>query len=560
MRYAYHMILLLLFPLSAWGECDTLFYMHRLKMADKNDAFRLECLDSLIAAKKSGIDSLLIEKMETAYSLGRYEVAADAYEGLQSAYPSGRSLSESLKLQLHYIHSLHGTKRLRECLAQCMQVLRMDKPDSLRYYDTWVDCMLLNFNKHTSMLRSQKYLERNEALLKEAEDKGWPTATVDNIKYGYYTICMQDASGRGDFDKALAYTDYISPLPLSKNQRNALNTNIAYFYMRLGKYDLAEECFKKALESGTISYNTGVSLLNYTHMLNQQGRYKETLEMLDKYADIGKCLDHDIYSSYLLGNRAMAESKVLGYEKAFATLLRSKEVGDSIAYSSGVQDGLLMLEGSEKDTAVASLEQKLMTKTEWLWVCVGLVVICLIVIALVLWLERRKGSQVKTLLASLEDSDSKCKQLEKAYTELSQTIDSKIATQLLQVAAAEATLDMIEYCLRDTEEYSDEVDKIRAIEDVLASSEAKRDARERFERHFEQAHAKFFRNLYAAYPNLTPGEVRMCGYIIMNLSNKEIAAVTNRSVRSVESTRYRIGKKLELADGESVVCYLRRFL
>ncbi|MBD5357915.1 MAG: hypothetical protein HDR88_13055 [Bacteroides sp.] len=46
----------------------------------------------------------------------------------------------------------------------------------------------------------------------------------------------------------------------------------------------------------------------------------------------------------------------------------------------------------------------------------------------------------------------------------------------------------------------------------------------------------------------------------MNLSNKEMAGIANKSVRSVESTRYRIGKKLDLPEGESVTTYLRRFL
>ena len=126
------------------------------------------------------------------------------------------------------------------------------------------------------------------------------------------------------------------------------------------------------------------------------------------------------------------------------------------------------------------------------------------------------------------------------------------------MAAVEDTLNRIGELVKNKEE--DLSQKIKLIGDLVSSSEAKRDGRKKFEHHFEQAHAKFFKNLYSAHPGLTPGEVRICAYLIMNLSNKEIASIVNKSVRSVESTRYRIGKKLELAEGESLISYLRQFL
>ena len=160
---------------------------------------------------------------------------------------------------------------------------------------------------------------------------------------------------------------------MSESRRSNLDTNIAYIYMRLGKYEAAEECFKKLLEEGEPNYNKGVTLLNYTHMLNLQGRYKETLELLTKYEAIGKRLDKDLYGSYLLGNRAIAESNMIGYDQAFHTLLRSKELGDSISYNSGIQDGLLMLDYSEQSLSLKQLENKLKDRNVWLWTSIGLI-------------------------------------------------------------------------------------------------------------------------------------------------------------------------------------------
>ncbi|MDE5878020.1 MAG: hypothetical protein K2H47_11060 [Muribaculaceae bacterium] len=558
MKYAYHIILIFILPLLAWGQCDTLFYMHRLNLPDTDSMSRLSYLDSLLSAKKTGRDSLFIKKIETSYRLGLYDISANAYENLMAEYPSGRSLSESLKLQLYYIHGLHYKRRFADCIDQCNKMLRMNKPDSLRYYDTLVDVMLVGFNRQSPVSHTQEYINRNELLLKKAEKENWPQSTIENIKYGCYTMKMQVALQKNDFKKALIYAGDIASLPLSENRRSALSTNMAYIYMGLGKYDVAEECFKELLENGEPTYNKGVSLLNYTHLLNLQGRYKETLEIIDRYKDAATCLENDMYSSYLLGNRAIAESKVSDYEKAFNTLLISKDLGDSIAYSSGVQDGLLLLDYSEQSAILETLQQKLKKESVCLCIIAVMFLVVCVVIVRLLQMLRKNNRQNKELVTILTDLREKYSKIDAAYSELIQEGDDKVATQLLQVATLENVISKIEEIIRNKKD--DAPEKLSLIEELVTSAEARRDGREMFERHFEQAHAKFFRNLYTAHPDLTPGEVRMCGYIIMNLSNKDIAGVTSKSIRSVESTRYRIGKKLDIPEGESVLSYLRRFM
>ncbi len=69
---------------------------------------------------------------------------------------------------------------------------------------------------------------------------------------------------------------------------------------------------------------------------------------------------------------------------------------------------------------------------------------------------------------------------------------------------------------------------------------------EMFEHLFDQAHENFFRRLKASYPDLTASDFRLCAYLRMNLSSKEIAPLLNISVRGVEEKRYRLRKKLNL--------------
>jgi len=67
-----------------------------------------------------------------------------------------------------------------------------------------------------------------------------------------------------------------------------------------------------------------------------------------------------------------------------------------------------------------------------------------------------------------------------------------------------------------------------------------------FETNFERAHEQFFSKIKEKYPDLTTGDLRLCAYLRMNLSSKEIAPLLGISVRGVENHRYRLRKKLGL--------------
>ncbi len=68
-----------------------------------------------------------------------------------------------------------------------------------------------------------------------------------------------------------------------------------------------------------------------------------------------------------------------------------------------------------------------------------------------------------------------------------------------------------------------------------------------FETYFDEVHKDFFKRLKAKYAGLTPRDMRLCAYIRMNLTSKEIATLLNISDRGVEISRYRLRKKMELS-------------
>lgn len=67
-----------------------------------------------------------------------------------------------------------------------------------------------------------------------------------------------------------------------------------------------------------------------------------------------------------------------------------------------------------------------------------------------------------------------------------------------------------------------------------------------FDVNFERVHVDFFNRLLEINPDLTKRELRICAFVKMDLSNKEIAPLLNISVRGVETGRYRIRKKLDI--------------
>ena len=79
---------------------------------------------------------------------------------------------------------------------------------------------------------------------------------------------------------------------------------------------------------------------------------------------------------------------------------------------------------------------------------------------------------------------------------------------------------------------------------------------EKFSKHFDKVHSDFLSELKEKHPAITPNELKLCAYLRMNLSTKEIAQLMNISVRGVEISRYRLRKKLQIPTETSLFDHL----
>ena len=77
-----------------------------------------------------------------------------------------------------------------------------------------------------------------------------------------------------------------------------------------------------------------------------------------------------------------------------------------------------------------------------------------------------------------------------------------------------------------------------------------------FQEAFNNADKKFLDKVKEKHPILTPNDLRLCAYLRLNLSSKEIAPLLNISPRSVEVKRYRLRKKMQLNHDANLTNYI----
>ncbi len=77
-----------------------------------------------------------------------------------------------------------------------------------------------------------------------------------------------------------------------------------------------------------------------------------------------------------------------------------------------------------------------------------------------------------------------------------------------------------------------------------------------FEEAFNNVDKDFMKKVKSFHPSITPNDLRLCAYLRLNLSSKEIAPLLNISHKSVEVKRYRLRKKMGLDHDQSLSNYI----
>lgn len=81
----------------------------------------------------------------------------------------------------------------------------------------------------------------------------------------------------------------------------------------------------------------------------------------------------------------------------------------------------------------------------------------------------------------------------------------------------------------------------------------------KFEENFDLVYENYLKRLGEAYPDLNVTDKKICAYIKMDLSSKDMAPLLNMTVRSIETNRYRIRQKLGLDREHNLSDFLQKF-
>jgi DNA-binding CsgD family transcriptional regulator len=161
-------------------------------------------------------------------------------------------------------------------------------------------------------------------------------------------------------------------------------------------------------------------------------------------------------------------------------------------------------------------------------------------------------------------------ELEHSEKELVQLQNEKLEAEISHKNAelASATMNLVQkkefilklkaelQQLQKSAKVGDDNPELKKVLKALSEEEKLDEEWEHFSQHFNNVHGDFLTLLKKKFPSLKPHELRLCAYLRMNLSSKEIAPLMSISLRGVEISRYRLRKKIALPTEVNLVQYL----
>lgn len=101
--------------------------------------------------------------------------------------------------------------------------------------------------------------------------------------------------------------------------------------------------------------------------------------------------------------------------------------------------------------------------------------------------------------------------------------------------------------------------RLRALSELVRENIVHDNDWQKFQVNFDLVYDDFLKRLGEKFPSLSLSDKRICAYIRMDLSSKDIAPLLGMTNRSVEMTRYRIRQKIGLTREDNLTAFLQRF-
>lgn len=162
------------------------------------------------------------------------------------------------------------------------------------------------------------------------------------------------------------------------------------------------------------------------------------------------------------------------------------------------------------------------------------------------------------ILLELKELENDQKIMKIKNEQLIQDVDKKskeLAVSTMNLIKKTELLNIIKADLKNSTDSSTNR-SIKAVISTINSNVKEESTWNIFKEAFDSADNNFLKKVKENHPTLTPNDLRLCAYLRLNLSSKEIAPLLNISVRSVEIKRYRLRKKIDLPHEKGLVEYI----
>lgn len=350
---------------------------------------------------------------------------------------------------------------------------------------------------------------------------------------------------RGDYKSALQY--YRKALILALETHNRSVQGVAYnnlgklYFLDLKQPDTALIYLQKGLavreEEGNKA-EVARSLIILSNFYKRQGATAEAKATAQRAIELGKATGslENLQSGYL--GLADVEEDLGHYKESLAAYKNFKNFSDSIKdQRASAEITRLQLQYDFEKADKLRAEEIRQTRTRYVITIVALSV-GLVVAILITILLRGRARQTELKRKNLaQDVEIKNKELTTnvMYLIRKNELINSVAERLLKLQSTVPA------------------ESHRIIHDIIIDlqKEADNDTWKEFELRFHQVHSEFYKNLRKQYPALSPADEKLCAFLRLNMSSKEIAAITQQSIKSVEVARARLRKKLNLTNTSS---------
>ena len=414
--------------------------------------------------------------------------------------------------------------------------------------------------------KALEYNHKAVEIAKKSNDKHTIAGGLLNI--GSIYLETNDKRSIDFFDKALEISKELNIISL----QIAIYLNYGELYYNLSELDKSFKSFENALELSEITKQkstTSFAKLQIAKIYFAKNDFSNALKYAQSSLEIAENLkliktEKDLHE--LLSN---IYAKNNNYKNAYIHSQLFKQLSDSIFNENNIRQ-LTELEFTykfEKEKRVIALEQQkefavmVAKKKQQLIIIIILVISVILVSLLALYINRlyRFKNSANIAINKLEQEKKNLleKEIERINLELEQH----------QKSLALNSLKLSKNAERDTET----VKKLEAILesttpenrwlmlDIIASfkKNSRSSSWNEFELLFQNVHNSFYENINNKFPDLTANERKLCAFLKLNMSSKDIANITFQSEEALKKARQRLRQKLGIGRDTNLNAYIQ---